>query len=85
MRNRLPSLIMNQKNALADIKAPSLQHHEPEEIRSGKTETSQTWGDACVGAFKVMDKEVKLHDNIDHSTSGTTAVVVIRQVRYRFL
>ncbi|MBA0722902.1 hypothetical protein Golax_003536 [Gossypium laxum] len=35
---------------------------------------------ACVSAFKVMDKEIKLQHNLDCSTSGTTAVVVVRQL-----
>ncbi|KAE8700396.1 Detected protein of unknown function [Hibiscus syriacus] len=30
-------------------------------------------------AFKVMDKEIMLQENLDCSTSGTTAVVVVRQ------
>lgn len=31
-------------------------------------------------AFKVMDKELKLHGNIDCLYSGTTAVTVVKQV-----
>ncbi|OWM63442.1 probable protein phosphatase 2C 72 [Punica granatum] len=79
VRNRLHSLVLNQKNTLAGIKVPSLQYKETEEITSEETETSRMWSKACASAFKVMDKEVKLQENIDYSTSGTTAVVVIRQ------
>ncbi|TKY74924.1 phosphatase 2C 74 [Spatholobus suberectus] len=37
------------------------------------------WKEAILGAFRVMDKEVNLQENLDCSCSGTTAVVVIRQ------
>ena len=39
------------------------------------------WEEAFVNAFKAMDKVVKLHVNVDCSLSGTTAVVVVKQVR----
>ncbi|KAK4745546.1 hypothetical protein SAY87_011858 [Trapa incisa] len=82
VRNRLPSLILSQiRTALADAKQPSPPHYqEPEETGSGKmAETSQAWSEVCASAFNVMDKEIKLQDDIDHSASGTTAVVVIRR------
>lgn len=44
------------------------------------TEDSQKWKEDVVSAFRVMDKEIKLQENLDCSCSGTTAVVVIRQV-----
>lgn len=31
-------------------------------------------------AFKIMDKELKLHSNIDCFCSGTTAVTLVKQV-----
>ncbi|XP_065849591.1 probable protein phosphatase 2C 72 [Euphorbia lathyris] len=66
VRNRLPSLLLSQKQALA--------------IENGKDDFGvQMWKEACVSAFKVMDKEVKLRENLDCSCSGTTAVVVVRQ------
>ncbi|KAK7813363.1 putative protein phosphatase 2c 72 [Quercus suber] len=37
------------------------------------------WKEACISAFKLMDKEVQLQKKLDSSCSGTTAVVVIRQ------
>ncbi|KAK4787135.1 hypothetical protein SAY86_010968 [Trapa natans] len=78
VRNRLPSLILSQiSTAIAEAKS---SHQEPREIESGKiAQTSQAWGEACASAFRVMDKEVKLREDIDHSASGTTAVVVMRQ------
>nr|KYP60621.1 putative protein phosphatase 2C 75 [Cajanus cajan] len=43
-----------------------------------KIESFHKWKEAIVSAFKVMDKEVKLQQNVD-SCSGTTAVVIIKQ------
>ncbi|KAL5558754.1 hypothetical protein UlMin_034965 [Ulmus minor] len=43
------------------------------------TDDSQKWKEDVVSAFRVMDKEIKLQENLDCSCSGTTAVVVIRQ------
>ncbi|KAK7291011.1 hypothetical protein RIF29_05848 [Crotalaria pallida] len=59
----LSSLILSQKNSIAKTGAIDFQK----------------WKEAIVSAFKVMDKEVKLQENLDLSCSGTTAVVVIRQ------
>nr|KYP70350.1 putative protein phosphatase 2C 72 [Cajanus cajan] len=43
----------------------------------GKIDTMEK--EAIIGAFRVMDKELKLQENLDCSCSGTTAVVVIRE------
>lgn len=74
MRNRLPSLVLSQKNALSssNVKANG-------EVMMPCNDLCK-WQEACVKAFKVMDKEVKLQENLDCFCSGTTAVVVIRQV-----
>lgn len=40
------------------------------------------WKEAMVTAFKVMDKEIKLQENLDCSFSGTTAVIILKQVKY---
>nr|DAD48922.1 TPA_asm: hypothetical protein HUJ06_018859 [Nelumbo nucifera] len=37
------------------------------------------WKEAYLSAFKVMDKELKLNEKLDCSTSGTTAVTIIKQ------
>ena len=42
---------------------------------------SLAWQEAFVNAFKAMDKEIKVHVTVDCSLSGTTAVVVVKQVR----
>ncbi|KAK8597542.1 hypothetical protein V6N13_094946 [Hibiscus sabdariffa] len=66
VRNRLSSLLLSQKIALAKLKTAAENDF-------------LAWEEACVGGFKVMDKEIKLQENLDCSASGTTAVVVVRQ------
>ncbi|CAK7353052.1 unnamed protein product [Dovyalis caffra] len=81
VRNRLPSLLLNQKNALAKIKI--VRDHNNEKADGGlvslPSESYHKWKEACIGAFKVMDKEIKLQESLDCSCSGTTAVIVIKQ------
>lgn len=66
VRNRLPTLLLNQKNVLANTKTTA-------------DDKNSQWKEACISAFKVMDKEIKLQENLDCSTSGSTGVVVVRQ------
>ncbi|KAL8167865.1 hypothetical protein V2J09_009364 [Rumex salicifolius] len=63
VRNRLPSLILNQKNALQG---------------EGEDDVSR-WKQFFTSAFNAMDKEMKLRESMDCSLSGTTAVVVVKQ------
>ncbi|WCJ29568.1 Protein phosphatase 2C family protein [Euphorbia peplus] len=66
VRNRLPSLLLSQTKALA--------------TQNGNNDFQlQLCKEASLTAFKVMDKEVKLRENLDCSCSGTTAVVVVKQ------
>ncbi|XP_044463369.1 probable protein phosphatase 2C 72 isoform X2 [Mangifera indica] len=83
VRDQLPSLVLDQKSALAKMEVTNnrsqkigIERLDGEEAPSNEF---YKWQEACVGAFKVMDKEVKLQENLDCSCSGTTAVVVIRQ------
>ncbi|GFP88064.1 probable protein phosphatase 2c 72 [Phtheirospermum japonicum] len=70
VRNRLPSLVLSQRNAISKIiTSPS----------SRPSKNFQKWKEACISAFKVMDKEIKFLDTVDCSCSGTTAVVVVKQ------
>ncbi|XVF35366.1 hypothetical protein REPUB_Repub18cG0139400 [Reevesia pubescens] len=84
VRNRLPSLLLSQKNALEKLKTAvddkNIEH------RVAKTDSGSIpskdflkWQESCISAFKVMDKEIKLQENLDCSTSGTTAVIVLKQ------
>lgn len=72
VRNRLPSLLLNQINASSNNTSPTYNNNSEN--------FSNYWKEAFISAFKVMDKEVKLLENLDCSCSGTTAVVVLRQV-----
>ncbi|KAL4297527.1 hypothetical protein GQ457_12G031540 [Hibiscus cannabinus] len=84
VRNRLPSMLLGQKNALEKIKTTSDEKNCQHQV--AKTDTKSlpskgflNWREACISAFKVLDKEIMLQENLDCSTSGTTAVVVVRQ------
>lgn len=77
VRNRLPSLVLGQKNMISKTK-PNQGGENGDE--SPPSDEFCKWKEACISAFKVMDKEVKLQESLDCSCSGTTAVVVIKQV-----
>ncbi|RVX17635.1 hypothetical protein VitviT2T_004399 [Vitis vinifera] len=84
VRNHLPSLLLNQKNALlkANTAMKGEDLHTQKERRDGMVMPNKIfrkWQEACVGAFKVMDKEIKLQEDLDCSCSGTTAVVIVKQ------
>ncbi|GMI92581.1 hypothetical protein like AT5G26010 [Hibiscus trionum] len=71
VRNSLPSMLLSQKNALEKIKTTYEKNCQHQGLLN--------WEEACISAFKVLDKEIMLQENLDCSTSGTTAVVVVRQ------
>lgn len=50
------------------------------EYGSKHTDILMTLKDSFLKAFKVMDKELKLHPRIDCYCSGTTAVTLVKQV-----
>lgn len=81
VRNRLPSLLISQKNSLAKIKAFADDNNDKGDNDLVPSKSFHKWKEACINAFKVMDQEIKLQENLDCSCSGTTAVVVVRQVR----
>ena len=81
MRNRLPSLLLNQKNASSKMRTARDHSSEKADDGSVLSESFHKWKEACISSFKVMDKEIKLQGSLDCSCSGTTAVVVLRQVR----
>ncbi|GJY46333.1 probable protein phosphatase 2C 72 [Tanacetum coccineum] len=74
VRNKLPSLIINQRNATM-TKGKTVNYDQDE----FESKDFQIWKEACYSAFKVMDKEIKLMEHIDCSCSGTTAVIIIKQ------
>ncbi|GLT85509.1 hypothetical protein SLE2022_036980 [Rubroshorea leprosula] len=76
VRNRLPSLLLSQKTSMEMNGRGRVEKLDGESMHSLNV---LQWGEACVSAFKVMDKEIKLQENLDCSCSGTTAVVVVRE------
>lgn len=70
VRNRLPSLLLNQRNDIVRYNSPSNDDRNIE-----------NWKEAYVSGFRVMDKELKLMENLDCTCSGTTAVTAIKQAR----
>lgn len=73
----MPLLLLNQKISL---QMNSLNQEEKiDDCESIESRNLLQWGNACGSAFKVMDKEIKLLENIDCACSGTTAVTVVRQ------
>ncbi|XP_022865422.1 probable protein phosphatase 2C 72 [Olea europaea var. sylvestris] len=84
VRNRLPLLLLNQRNAIAKISTSAIYTSSLK--RSGSvngelvpSKNFMKWKEAGLSAFKVMDKELKLLDKFDFCCSGTTAVVVVKQ------
>ncbi|KAJ8747914.1 hypothetical protein K2173_012804 [Erythroxylum novogranatense] len=57
---------------------PSVDHDETEK----HPEIFQKLNDSFLKAFKVMDRELRMHRSIDCFCSGTTAVTVIKQGQY---
>ncbi|KAI7748313.1 hypothetical protein M8C21_032900 [Ambrosia artemisiifolia] len=74
VRNKLPSIIINQRNATL-MKGKTVNYEQDDY----ESKDFHIWKEACYSAFKVMDKEIKLLEHIDCSCSGTTAVIVIKQ------
>ncbi|XP_042488703.1 LOW QUALITY PROTEIN: probable protein phosphatase 2C 72 [Macadamia integrifolia] len=85
VRNRLSLLVLDQKSAHAALNTNATKEHDHEDEEAGlngelvSTKTLHQWKQACSSAFKVMDKELKLQENLDSSCSGTTAVTIIQQ------
>lgn len=84
VKNRLPSLLLKQKIALTNINGEINynnfeKYNETVDGELISSENYNAWKKACTNAFKVMDKEIKLTENLDCSYSGTTAVVIVKQ------
>ncbi|MED6130741.1 hypothetical protein PIB30_003317 [Stylosanthes scabra] len=77
VNKRLSSLILNQKNMIANDKIDNNIILEDDDSCTNKN--FQEWKEAILCAFRVMDKEVNQLENLDFSCSGTTAIVAIRQ------
>ncbi|XP_026447394.1 probable protein phosphatase 2C 72 [Papaver somniferum] len=66
VRELLPSLLLDQKKSISSS--------------TDGNDYVEEWSKACVGAYQVMDDELKSRrENLDFSCSGTTSVTVIKQ------
>lgn len=95
VRDSLPLKLSSQwelsssiKDGHGDVKSGSMGSSNSEvsalgpvyENGSIHTDILMTLKDSFLKAFKVMDKELKLHPRIDSYCSGTTAVTLVKQV-----
>lgn len=86
VRDRLPSLLLDHRNALLlsdedhDSDAESSEDFDDSSISS--PEMFDEWKEACVSAFKAMDKELGMDADLECRCSGTTAVTIIKQVGF---
>lgn len=89
VKNRLPSLLLKQKIALTNINGEinynNFEKYNEKVDGEISSENYNAWKEASINAFKVMDKEIKLNENLDCSYSGTTAVVIVKQVKDQLL
>ncbi|KAM3281226.1 putative protein phosphatase 2C 61 [Capsicum chacoense] len=78
--NKLPSLLLKHILSLPKITTcPKVQNVKFVDEESMKSKNFNKWKEAYLSSFKVMDKDIKSLDKLDCSSSGTTAVVAIRQ------
>lgn len=81
-RDYLPSLLLSQRNALltADGAYNFTDSNDLSSVDDEDSEMFDEWKEACVSAFRAMDKELELNPDLDCSYSGSTAVTIIKQV-----
>lgn len=70
----------NARNGPADDSSEAVAYHEGKDEE--RCDLFMTLKDSFLKAFKVMDKELKLHPRIDCYCSGTTAVTLVKQVGF---
>lgn len=93
VRDSLPSLLMNQweELLLAEWPGPAtsndfevgdsnkLCNDSDGDMHKEESKMFAAWKESHLRAFKVMDKELKLHPILDCFCSGTTAVTILKQ------
>jgi len=86
VRDSLPSLLMNQWEELLLAEWPSHANDNNFEVvdssklcNDSDADMVEAWKESHLRAFKVMDKELKLHPILECFCSGTTAVTAIKQ------
>lgn len=93
VRDYLPSLLLSQHDAFLLAEEESDDTSDDDDASSVDADDSSIsspemfdeWKAVCIQAFRIMDKELKLHPNLDCSFSGTTAVSIIKQVQILLL
>ncbi|KAI3956968.1 hypothetical protein MKX01_001002 [Papaver californicum] len=65
VRESLPSLLLDQKKSISSS--------------TNGDDYVEEWSKACIGAYQMMDDELKSRENLECSCSGTTSVSVIKQ------
>lgn len=92
IRDYLPSLLLAQRNALLsndplaessddgddDNDVDDDDSDEDDPCSSSASEMFDEWKEACVGAFKAMDKELIHRLPLGCSSSGSTAVTIVK-------
>ncbi|XP_050363522.1 probable protein phosphatase 2C 72 [Argentina anserina] len=84
VKNHLPALLQSQMQALEQFtlvtKSDGEKNYDDKtDTESKPSKNFKKWEDALCNAFRVMDKEIKLQQDLDCSCSGTTAVIALRQ------
>uniref|UniRef100_A0A0D6R532 protein-serine/threonine phosphatase n=1 Tax=Araucaria cunninghamii TaxID=56994 RepID=A0A0D6R532_ARACU len=88
VRDSMPSMLLNQWHELlsaecVDIDGNNLEDTDRNKFYDGdqheEPKMFEVWKESHMRAFKVMDKELKLHPALDCYCSGTTAVTVVKQ------
>lgn len=86
VRDYLPSLLLSHRNALLVAEdvcnftdGNDMSSVDGDDCTASSPEMFDEWKEACISAFRAMDKELRLHSDLDCSYSGTTAVTIIKQ------
>jgi serine/threonine protein phosphatase PrpC len=93
VRDTLPSMLVNQWHELLSAENLNTDGNDTEVTESYKSNDASNqdqkeeepkifavWKESYLRAFKVMDKELKLHPTLDCFCSGSTAVTIVKQV-----
>lgn len=81
IKQRLPLLIIDQKNAVSKANEHYSECQSTTFKSSLPTQELREWEEACMNAFEEMDEEIKMVKKLDYSFSGSTAVIALKQVR----
>lgn len=82
VRDSLPPLLLQHRvdNAYDSSDCDDMSSIDDRLSSASSPELFDEWKEACISAFKAMDKELELHPKLNSFHSGTTAVTIIKQV-----